>query len=97
MSLGFYQKLPAKAIIVSSTQNNNSLTTETNSAQSSDLSQFFTTTTSQSIQNSNTECNLSKQAGTSVPEPTLITGLIFVAGLGVWSQKKKKISNTESD
>ena len=41
LSLGFSQKLPVKAIIVSSTQDNSSLTTETNSAQNSDLSQFI--------------------------------------------------------
>lgn len=90
LSLGFSQKLPAKAIIISSNQNNNGLTTETNSAQSSDLSQFFTTQVSQSSQNSNTECNIPNQAGTPVPEPTLISGLVFVTGLGIWSQLSLK-------
>ncbi len=93
LSLGFSQKLPVKAIIVSSTQDNSSLTTETNSAQNSDLSQFLTTTTSQSIQNSTTECNATKQLAEDVPEPTLISGLVFVAGLGIWSQRKKIVGN----
>ncbi|NER06789.1 MAG: hypothetical protein F6K17_31535 [Okeania sp. SIO3C4] len=93
LSLGFSQKLPVKAIMVSSTQDNSSLTTETNSAQNSDLSQFLTTTTSQSSQNSTTECNLTKKVATDVAEPTLISGLVFVVGLGIWSQRKKIISN----
>lgn len=90
LSLGLSQKLPAKAIVLSSTQDNSSLATETNSAQSSDLSQFFTTQVSQSSQNSNTECNIPNQAGTPVPEPTLISGLVFVTGLGIWSQLSLK-------
>ena len=92
-SLGFYQKLPAKAIIIGSTQDNGSLTMETNSTQSSGLSQFLTPQISQSGQNSNTECNVLTEENTSIPETTLIIGLVFFAGLGVWSQRKKIISN----
>ena len=107
LSLGFSQKLPVKAIIISSTQDNGSFTMENNSTQSSDLSQFLTTQTSQFSQNSkflttqtsqfsqnsNAECNPLQEESKSIPEPTLISGLVFFTGLGVWSQRKKIISN----
>lgn len=93
LSLGFSQKLPVKAIIISSTQDNDSFTMENNSTQSSDLSKFSTTQTSQFSQNSNTECNLLQEQSKSIPEPTLVSGLVFFTGLGVWSQRKKIISN----
>ena len=90
LSLGFSQKLPADAIVVSSSQENSSLTTETNTTQSSDLAGFFATTTSQSGENSNTECNQNNgdNAIYSTPEPTVISGLVLVTGLGIWSKRK---------
>ncbi|NEP81256.1 MAG: PEP-CTERM sorting domain-containing protein [Okeania sp. SIO3B3] len=92
LSLRLAHKLPAKAIVLNSTEDNSSLATQSNSTKSSDLSQFLTTTTSQSGEYSTTDCNNSNGAGTSVPEPTLIAGLVFVTGLGIWSQKKKNAS-----
>ena len=94
LSLGFSHNLSARAILASSLEDNSSFTTDNSSNQSSELSQFFTTQTSQSGQNPTTECQFTNgnKGGASVPEPTLITGLVFVTGLGIWSGRKKAIS-----
>ncbi|MGB3510282.1 MAG: hypothetical protein WBA93_13815 [Microcoleaceae cyanobacterium] len=90
MSVGFSQKLSAKAFVINSTEDNSSLATNNNHSESSNLSQFFTQTY-QSGQNSTTECKFTNgnKGGASVPEPTLITGLVFAVGLGIWSGRKR--------
>ena len=94
MSVGFSDKLPAGAFVTDSTDNNSSLATNSNSSGSSNLSQFLTQT-SQDSQESTIDCNLIDKvkdyAGT--PEPSLISGLFFVVGLGLWSERKKFISH----
>lgn len=95
MSVGL-QKLPARAFVLNSTdEDNSSFATDNNSAQSSDLSHFFTQTSKWS-KNSITDCKNNGSAGggtASTPEPTLITGLVLMTGLGIWSGRKKLISN----
>ncbi|MDJ0515868.1 MAG: hypothetical protein F6K22_23225 [Okeania sp. SIO2F4] len=92
ISVGFSSKLPVGAFVINSTDNNSNLATNSNSSESSNLSQFLTQT-SQYSQESTIDCNLIDKvkdyAGT--PEPTLISGLFFVVGLGLWSGRKKFI------
>ncbi|MGD1716039.1 PEP-CTERM sorting domain-containing protein [Dapis sp. BLCC M172] len=93
MSVGFSSKLPVGAFVTNSTHNNNSnLATNSNSAGSSNLSQFLGET-SQNSQTSTIDCNLVDKVKDYVgtPEPTLISGLFFVVGLGLWSRRKKII------
>ena len=92
MSVSFSSKLPVGAFVTNSTDNNSSLSTNSNSSRSSNLSQFLGKT-SQDSQQSTIDCNLIDKvkdyAGT--PEPTLISGLFVVVGLGLWSGRKKFI------
>ncbi len=92
ISVGFSSKLPVGAFVINSTDNSSSLATNNNSSGSSNLSEFLTQT-SQDSQESTIDCNLIDKvkdyAGT--PEPSLISGLFFVVGLGIWSQRKKII------
>ncbi len=93
MSVGFSCKSPVGAFVTNSTDNNNSsLATNSNSAGSSNLSEFLGEK-SQDSQESTIDCNLIDKvkdyAGT--PEPTLISGLFVVVGLGLWSRRKKFI------
>ncbi|OZH54963.1 hypothetical protein AFK68_07550 [Hydrocoleum sp. CS-953] len=92
MSVGFSSKLPVGAFVTNYTDNNNSLTTNSNSSGSSNLSQFLGET-SQNSQTSTIDCNLVDKVKDYVgtPEPTLISGLFFVVGLGLWSRRKKII------
>ncbi|MDY7005776.1 MAG: hypothetical protein SWX82_18075 [Cyanobacteriota bacterium] len=89
MSVGFSSKLPVGAFVIDSTDNNSNLATNTNSSGSSNLSQFLTQT-SQDYQKSTTDCQLTNKdkelAG--IPEPTLISGLFFVVGLGLWTRNR---------
>ncbi|NER01544.1 MAG: hypothetical protein F6K17_02300 [Okeania sp. SIO3C4] len=93
VNVGFAQKLPAQAFVINNTEDSSSLTTDNSNSGGSNLSQFLTPT-SQSNQNLSADCNLiDKVASKDVLEPTLITGLVFVAGLGLWKGKKRFIRN----
>ncbi|NEP79553.1 MAG: hypothetical protein F6K39_16105 [Okeania sp. SIO3B3] len=89
MSVGFSARLPVEAFVINSTDDNSNLATNTNSSGSSNLSKFLTQT-SQDSQKSTTDCQLTDKdkdpAG--IPEPTLISGLCFVVGLGLWSRSR---------
>ena len=92
MNVGFFPKLPVGAFVTSSTDNNSSLTTHSNPSGNSNLSlSEFLAKTSQNSQKSTIDCNLKNNANdrTGIPEPTLIRGLFFVVGLGLWSRRKK--------
>ncbi len=88
ISLCFSEKLPAKGIVINNNQEGLGDKAPTNGG--SNLSQFLTQM-SQTSQELAIDCNLKNQdkGGASTPEPTLISGLIFVGGLGLWSNRKK--------
>jgi len=91
INIGFFQKLPAIAISISSSElDSENINNQTPTNGDSNLSQFLTEM-SQNSQAASIDCNLENQdkAGKNVPEPTLITGLVFVGGLGLWSNRKK--------
>lgn len=106
LSVGFTSKLPVGALVINSTNNNNSLITNnnsfsnsfgnsfSNSFESSNLSQFLGKKL-QNSQESTIDCNLIDKAKNypRTPEPSLISGLFFVVGLGIWSQRKKIINH----
>lgn len=91
INIGFFQKLPATAIAINSSElEPENINNQTPTNGNANLSQF-STKVSQYSQDTAIDCNLKNQdkAGTSIPEPTLITGLICVAGVGLWSKRKK--------
>ncbi|GGA26666.1 hypothetical protein [Okeania sp. KiyG1] len=87
MSVGFSARLPVEAFVIDSNDNNSNLATNSNSSGSSSLSQFLTQT-SQYSQKSTTDCQSTDEVKdyAGIPEPTLISGLFFVVGLGLWSR-----------
>jgi len=102
LSVGYTSNLPVDAFVITSTNNNNSLITNSNSFESSNLSDFGSSNLSQfsgkTLQNSQQftiDCNLIDQANNyaRTPESSLISGLFFVVGLGIWSQRKKIINH----
>ena len=91
INISFSQKLPATAIYISSSELKNENIDNQNSTNGDSNLSHFLNRVSQYSQDASIDCNLTNQdkTGTSVPEPTLITGLVFVGGLGLWSNRKK--------